>query len=62
MHSLEVIVKRNAEAAGRELGTVQEWWTDDSAGRNTQHGAVCHAVVTRRDENDAALAWKWVRE
>ena len=42
-----------------ECGKVQEWWVTTEL---TQHGAVCHPVVTRRDENGAAVAWKWVRE
>ena len=42
-----------------DCGKVQEFWVTTEL---TQHSAVCHPVVTRRDENGAAVAWKWVRE
>ena len=42
-----------------DCGKIQAWWVTVEL---VQHSAVCHAVVTRRDENGAAVAWKWVHD
>ena len=42
-----------------DCGKVQELWVTTEL---VQHSAICHPVVTRRDENGAAVAWKWIRE
>ena len=39
-----------------ECGKVQEFWVTVEL---IQRSAVCYPVTTQRDENGAAVAWKW---
>jgi hypothetical protein len=47
MHCLEVIIKRNDEAAGREAGHAKN---DDA------YGAPCCDAIVKRDESPAFIA------